>query len=84
MTVMLYRALKLVMKNEDFSVNEVYNFTDCDIISDWAIDAVTYMYDRKIMLGISNESAVIDPKSNIKCNHAVLLLERIVNMNSIK
>ncbi len=78
-TLMLYRAWHTLYPDEDFTVNENYEFSDGDEIADWALEAVTYMYDREIMLGTSTETPTISPLANIQRDHALLLMERIVD-----
>lgn len=78
-TLMLYRTWHTLYPDEDFTVSNTYTFSDEAEISDWAKEAVLYMYDRKIMLGTSLETPTISPLSNIRRDHALLLMERIVN-----
>lgn len=77
-TVMLYRMWHVLYPEEDFAVTQEYSFSDGDEISDWASEAVVYMYDRKIMLGTSEETPTISPLDNIRRDHSMLLLGRIV------
>ncbi|HIV03180.1 MAG TPA: S-layer homology domain-containing protein [Candidatus Aphodoplasma excrementigallinarum] len=75
-TVMLYRAWKVLFPDEDFTVTNTYEFVDAAEISDWAVEAVTYLYDRGIMVG--TDTLTISPKINIPRKDALTLMTRIV------
>lgn len=75
-TVMLYRAWKVLFPNEDFTVTNTYEFVDAAEISDWAVEAVTYLYDKKIMVG--TDTLTISPLINIPRKDALTLMTRIV------
>lgn len=78
-TLMLYRAWHVLYPDEDFTITNSHTFSDEGEIADWAKQAVTYMYDRKIMLGTSTEIPTISPLANIQRDHSLLLMERIVD-----
>lgn len=75
-SVMLYRAWKLLFPDETFTVEGTYEFVDAAEISDWAVEAVTYLYDKKIMLG--TDTLTISPLVNIPRKDALTLMTRIV------
>lgn len=75
-TVMLYRAWKVLFPDEDFTVTNTYEFVDAAEISDWAVEAVTYLYDKKIMVG--TDTLTISPLINIPRKDALTLMTRIV------
>lgn len=78
-TLMLYRLWQILYPEKSFAVENTYSFSDEAEISDWAKEAVLYMYDRKIMLGTSTEIPTISPLNNIRRDHSLLLMERIIN-----
>ena len=72
MAAMLHRAFVLIAP--DAKLNAVGDFPDKNIISDWALEAVSFMNENKIMLG--DESGNIMPDKNTSVEEAVLLVYR--------
>lgn len=75
-SVMLYRTWKILFPEEDFTLNEKFEFVDESEISDWAYEAVSYLYQTRIMVG--TDTLTISPKINIPRKDALTLMTRIV------
>lgn len=75
MATMLHRAYLLVAP--DATVTGAANFTDGELISDWALDAVTFLNLSGIMKGDTNGNAM--PNKNTSVEEAVLLVYRTYN-----
>lgn len=72
MATMLYRAYKLIAP--DAKSDTIGEFPDKALISDWAIEAVNFMNEFKIMLG--DDIGNIMPNKNTTREEAVLLAYR--------
>ena len=73
MAAIIYRYL--TFKGHDTSVYGKPNFTDTDDISEYALDAVMWLRDRKIILGEDNGGFA--PKNNATRAQAAAIFERI-------
>lgn len=73
MAAIIYRYL--TFKGHDTSVYGKPNFTDTDDISEYALDAVMWLSDRKIILGEDNGGFA--PKNNATRAQAAAIFERI-------
>lgn len=51
---MLYRAIKAIAPNADYSIDGVKDFPDQKDISDWAVEGTKYMFKLGIIKGDSN------------------------------
>ena len=72
MATMLHRAFMLIAPEAKLS--EAHDFPDKNIISDWALEAVSFLNENKIMLG--DELGNIMPDKNTSVEEAVLLTYR--------
>ncbi len=72
MAAMLYRAYKLIAPEASSVVSGEY--PDQAMISDWAVEAVSFMNENGVMLGDDNGN--IMPKKNTSCEEAILLVYR--------
>lgn len=73
---MLYRTWKLLFPESDFAVSAKYDFVDETEIAPWALETVTYLYDKKVVLG--TDVLTISPLVNIPCKDGLTLMARIV------
>lgn len=74
--VMLVRMIDKAVEDEDVSVYESCSFPDESEISDWALSAVSFMFDNGIMQGVDSLNS-IDPKANTTCEQAIILAYRV-------
>ncbi len=74
MAVMTYRVMRLMGKLKDSSAEAV--FGDREEISDWAFEAVNYMFANKLMVGRTGQ--VFDPKDDLTRAEAVTVIYNVV------
>lgn len=75
--VIIKRVIDLMQVS--FSENISYNLADSDNISDWAAEAVDYMFSHKLLEGEDGESGTaFNPKNSYTREQAIVTLMRII------
>lgn len=74
-SVMLYNTLKAVKPEFNYSKSQEYIFSDYDIISLWARESVSYLYNFGVISGIGDNR--FNPKGNTSREQAFILAERL-------
>ena len=75
MATMLVRMIDKAVPQANVTKYTTHFFADIDLISDWALPSVNFVFDKGIMRGVDNNFIV--PKANTTCEQAVLLLYRV-------
>ncbi len=75
--VMILRTLDATNTNYNKNVTFQKNYSDEDLISDWALTSVRTLNSYKI---INGSGAVLDPKSTVTKEVAILMMYRAYNM----
>lgn len=74
-SVMLYRTLKTVKPENNYSYSYDYIFADQDKISNWARESVGYLYGIEVINGVGDN--MFSPKGNTTREEAIVLAKRI-------
>ncbi len=74
MSVMLYRTLKAAKPGYKYPDLEGYIFTDNDIISSWAKEAVSYLYGVEVINGVGDNQ--FNPKGDASREQAIILVKK--------
>lgn len=74
-SVMLYRTLQASKPELNYSVFSQYSFSDSDLISNWAQEAVGYLYNYEIVFGVGNNQ--FNPKGSTSREEAIVLVNRM-------
>ncbi|KUO73808.1 MAG: hypothetical protein APF77_17145 [Clostridia bacterium BRH_c25] len=73
-SVMLYRTLQAAKPGYDYSKLYDYMFTDYNMISAWAREAVGYLYGIEVVNGVGDN--LFNPKGNTSREEAIVLAKR--------
>ncbi len=71
---MLYRTIKAIKADEDFSINNIAVFLDEKEASAWAVDSIKYMNKQGYLLGLKGK---MNPKDLSTREMAVIMANRI-------
>ena len=71
---MMFRAVKAIMPDADFSTNEITKFPDEKDVSDWALESVRFMIKNGFLKG---GDGMISPKGTCTREMAVLIATRV-------
>jgi len=74
-SVMLYRTLQVAKPEYDYSETNEYIFTDQEEISNWAKNAVIYLYCIEVINGVNDNE--FNPKGETSRQEAIVLIERM-------
>lgn len=74
MATILFRALKVIKPDADFSAGSVATFADNDKVDSWARDGVYYCFKTAIMGGVGNN--LFNPDGDATREQAVLVCTR--------
>jgi len=74
--LMLFRYAEIIGVDTEFSVQAFNTFSDCNLVSDWAIDAMRWATHHRIIIGQDGSMA---PCSNATRAETVTMLQRFVD-----
>lgn len=74
MATILYRALQKINNSEDYSISEIWPYSDHHLIEPWAVDGVYYCTNAGIIVGTGINT--FDPQGLATREQAVLVCKR--------
>ena len=74
-SVMLYRTLQAAKPEYNYSHSNEYIFTDYNMISSWAQEAVGYLYGIGVINGVGDN--LFNPRGNTSKEEAIVLAKRM-------
>lgn len=79
-STIIYKTLKIAKSNYNYPEFYEYEFKDYNQISNWAKEAVGYLYGIEVING--SDGNVFNPKGSISREEAIVLVKRMHDMTS--
>ncbi len=81
-SVILFRTLKAARSGQDYIARNEYMFSDNNMISVWAKEAVYYMHSVQIVNGVGDNK--FNPQNETSCEESIIFVKRIFEKSGSK